>query len=68
MAWTLWALGGWYGLAAVVAVLGLAAERRGQGESIRSARRAARLHLGARSRALSSRVAPASQESYAAAE
>jgi hypothetical protein len=64
MAWTLWVLGGWYGLAAVVVVLGLVAERGEQGESVRSAIRAATPRLRARSRALSStaaRVPPAAE-------
>ena len=68
MAWTMGALGAWYGLAAVVAVLGLAAERREQGESTASALRAGALQLRNGGRSLADRLVPAMRDRLAAAD
>ncbi|TFV78149.1 hypothetical protein E4P39_02580 [Blastococcus sp. CT_GayMR19] len=68
MAWTMGALGAWYGLAVVVAVLGLAAERREQGESTSSSVRAAVQRLRNGRRALADRVGPVTRNRFAAAD
>jgi hypothetical protein len=68
MAWTMGALGAWYGLAAVVAVLGLAAERREQGESTASAVRAAVQRLRNGRRASADRRWPAARDRFATAD
>jgi hypothetical protein len=68
MAWTMGAIAAWYGLAAVVAVLGLAAERREQGESTASAVRAAVLRLRNGRRVLADRLAPVTRDRFAAAD
>jgi hypothetical protein len=62
------ALGAWYGLAAVVAVLGLAAERREQGESTAATLRAGALQLRNGGRSLADRLAPAMRDRLAAAD
>jgi hypothetical protein len=59
MALTFWTLAAWYGLAVVIALLGLAAERRDRGESAASAVRSAARRLRARTRGAPASVAPA---------
>ena len=68
MAWTMVGLGAWYGLAAVVAVLGLAMERRERGESTAPAVRTAMLRLRIRARGAAPWFAPASRERFVAAD
>ena len=68
MAWTMGALGAWYGLAVVVAVLGLAAERGEQGKSTSSAVRAAVQRLRNGRRALADRLASVARDRFAAAD
>ena len=68
MAWTMGALGAWYGLAVVVAVLGLTAERRARGESTAAALRGLVQRLRERARVLAPSVGLGSRERFAAAD
>jgi hypothetical protein len=68
MAWTIVGLGAWYGVAAVAAVLGLAAERRERGESTASAFGAAMLRLHNRARGAAPWAVPVPRERFVAAD